>query len=643
MAFPYTDEETKNTGFEKTWSLNNGTQVHGASYFNGYQVVDGSASEYWWSLTNNVNNPSKVVNIQNYIVATSGRTVTFDDFNYVVNNIHGNDQGRSYYTSEEYITRRDRVIDKLVWIWGSLDDGGLVCFRPTPNEIAIYMIDGFFTIPAQGVPGDPDYHDATYGYSVNPVASPVNVNDFDWTRVCWFMNAIEYSNHPEQYQFYGYMRVGTNTNINQKCSVALFASPSLYEYEVAVPLTSINIIEQIPSAWLSNIGGNGAIFTLDAREFFMWDPGHVFTGKERLSGNPWGNSEIDDEDNPYYDSGFNNQGGGGASLDNNVDTSNPEDADIDNNSVDVCSSDLVLMYNPTPSEISSFNNFLYSGITDNIANTLKKLTSDPLQYIISLGLVHFDPPTGVRTNISFGGVDTNVSALRISKQMKSFDFGYIDLRNEFKSFVDYNSRASIYLPYIGYREIDINEVRGSRIRLKYNIDMLTGSCVAYLHISRDSRGNGDCRIYNNMYFFEGNCLLQIPMFATDNRGAVQALMNTLGAGVSLATGNVAGAVTGAVNAVTQQKVAVGRAGTIGSNYGYMSGQEAFIVIERPIISVPLNFGAYEGWTSNINEKVANLSGYTEIDPDTMWSDNFGHATAEECDMIKTIMNGGVYL
>jgi hypothetical protein len=199
------------------------------------------------------------------------------------------------------------------------------------------------------------------------------------------------------------------------------------------------------------------------------------------------------------------------------------------------------------------------------------------------------------------------------------------------------------LPYIGYREIDINEVRGSRIRLKYNIDMLTGSCVAYLHISRDSRGNGDCRIYNNMYFFEGNCLLQIPMFATDNRGAVQALMNTLGAGVSLATGNVAGAVTGAVNAVTQQKVAVGRAGTIGSNYGYMSGQEAFIVIERPIISVPLNFGAYEGWTSNINEKVANLSGYTEIDPDTMWSDNFGHATAEECDMIKTIMNGGVYL
>ena len=406
---------------------------------------------------------------------------------------------------------------------------------------------------------------------------------------------------------------------------------------------TMNIIEQMPAAWLSNIGGNGAIFTLGASSFFMWDPDHVFTGKERLSGNPWGNSEIDDEENPYYDSGFNNQGGGGASLDNNVDTSNPEDADIDNNGVDVCSSDLVLMYNPTPSEISSFNNFLYSGITDSIANTLKKLTSDPLQYIISLGLVHFDPPTGVRTNISFGGVDSGVSALRISKQMKSFDFGYIDLRNEFKSFVDYNSRASIYLPYIGYREVDINEVRGSRIRLKYNIDMLTGSCVAYLHISRDSRGNGDCRIYNNMYFFEGNCLLQIPMFATDNRGAVQALMNTLGAGVSLATGNVAGAVTGAVNAVTQQKVSVGRAGTIGSNYGYMSGQEAFIVIERPIISAPLNFGAYEGWTSNINEKVANLSGYTEIDPDTMWSDNFGHATAEECEMIKTIMNGGVYL
>jgi hypothetical protein len=67
------------------------------------------------------------------------------------------------------------------------------------------------------------------------------------------------------------------------------------------------------------------------------------------------------------------------------------------------------------------------------------------------------------------------------------------------------------------------------------------------------------------------------------------------------------------------------------------------VIERPIMQVPYNFGAFEGWTSNIYEKVSNLKGYTEIDSDTIWSDNFGHATAEECDMIKTIMNGGVYL
>ena len=173
--------------------------------------------------------------------------------------------------------------------------------------------------------------------------------------------------------------------------------------------------------------------------------------------------------------------------------------------------------------------------------------------------------------------------------------------------------------------------------------MITGSCVAYIHISRSARSNADCSIFHTMYSFEGNCLTQLPMFATDNRGAIQSLLSVAGAGVSLATGNVAGAVTGLVNGVTTQKISVGRAGSLASNYGYIAPQNPYIIAERPIVNVPINFGAFEGWTSNIRRTVSQLKGYTEIDSDTMWSDNFGHATAEECEMIKTIMNGGVYL
>ena len=643
MAFPYVSDEVKNATYEIDLEFNNGTQCHMSSYFSGYQLVNGSADEYWYSLTRFANNPSSVVNIQPYIVATSGNVVTPSDFDYIFNNIHGNDKGSDYYLSDEYIELRDIVFPKVKWIWGSPDDGGFCCYRPSAEEIAFVVIDGFYEIPAEGEPGNPDYHDATYGYSVNYVINPLTINDYDFTRVCFMMNAIEVQNDPSLNQFHGYFRIADKNDIGKKVSVGIMTQDlQLGEYDVAIPFTDMTIIEALLPTWIDTLNADGYIFTLGARQFAMWDVGHVFDGKTRLSGNPYGNAEIDDESNPYYDTGFSDQGGGGASLDNNVGTSDPGDADIDNNGVDVCSSNLVLMYSPTPAQISALNTFLYSGITTSIEASLKKLTSDPLQYIISLGLVHFKPPTGATTNISFGGVDTGVGAARINKQMKSFDCGYIDLRNEFKSFIDYNSRVSIYLPYIGQRELNINEVRGSRIRLKYNIDMLTGSCIAYLHISRQSRGNGDCRIYNNMYFFEGNCMLQIPMFATDNRGTMQALLSAAGAGVSLATGNVAGAVSGIVGAATQQRVAVGRAGSIGSNYGYMSGQEAYLIIERPIMSTPKNFGAFEGWTSNMYKKISSLKGYTEIDPDTLWTDSMDCTEAEAAEL-KSLFNSGVYL
>lgn len=638
--FPYVSDITKTTTTEDGIKFNNGKSIHISSYFRGYQRVNNSEYEYWWTTTEGCNNPSSVFSLQSFV--NNAKIIDGSYVDYVFNSMFSNKQPESYYETNEYITKRDIVYDNLTFIWGDADNGGLCCFKDSryENKLSFLMINGFFNW-SDGV-------NLRYGYYTISGGSAIDTSFWDMSRVQFRYVATDKPDRLDQ--FVALMCYPSRTSATTVTVAGLTMSP-IYQYTVYSALADYNQLGTLPTDWYESDLGNDPIscFAVPTETVqTMYDPNHtdlqlLNDGYLKMKGNPYADAQIDDSTNPYYDTGFNDQGGGQASLDNNTDTSNPEDCDIDNNPIDVCNSNLVLMYNPTPAEISSFNDFLYSGITDSIANTLKKLTSDPLQYIVSLGLVHFTPPTSVKTPITFGGIDTGVSAYRISKQMKSFDFGYIDIKNEFKSFVDFNGRASIYLPYIGYRELDLNELRGSRIRLKYNVDMLTGSCIAYLHISRDSRGSGDCKIYNNMYFYEGNCLLQVPMFATDNRGAIQSLLSVAGAGVSLATGNPLGFATGVTEAVTQQKVAVGRAGTIGSNYGYMSGQEAFIVIERPIMQVPYNFGAFEGWTSNIYEKVSNLQGYTEIDEDTIWSDNFGHATAEECDMIKTIMNGGVYL
>lgn len=634
--FPYVPEEQKELYNEYDQELNNGGTVHISSYFNGATSVSGSSYEYWMAPTKSLDNSSGFLNAYGWVGVA--KPLADADFQYCINSIFDNAHTEDYYKTTEYQEKMEIVKNALTFIWGDIDNGGLCCYKPSSDtsKITFYIINGYFSKWGEN---DVKLYGYSYGYM-----GEHTIATYDWTKVQFRYKAYEVN---DTYQCYATMCFPEKANENKVSIGRIKFNP--YGYEVAEALADYEKLSYFPVEWYEGDDpfGDDPMFVFNTnatgevkRDMFG---NFDFTTLTHLWGNPWADMKIDDEDNPYAGTGFTNDAGGGASLDNDVDTNSPEDDGASNIPYDAITSGAVKVYNPSSAQIQEFNQFLYSGITDSIATTLKKLTSDPLQYIISLGMVHFTPSSAVSGPITFGGIDTEVNAKIINKQHMTFNFGSIDVKNEFKSFIDYNTQASLYLPYIGQRSIDINEIRGSRITLVYNIDIITGSTVAYLHVSRASRGSGDCKIYHTMYTFEGNCLTQIPMFATDNRGAIQSLLGVVGAGVSLATGNVAGAVASGVNALTQQKIAVGRAGTLSSNYGFISRQKPALILERPIISTPINFGAFEGWTSNIRRKISSLSGYTEIDENTIWTDNFGHATEEECEMIKNIMNGGVYL
>ena len=636
--FPYVPDYVKDYHEEYDQELNNGGTVHIASYFRGYTSVGGSSYEYWWAPTRQVKNPSGFCNMYGWVAVA--KPLDDADFQYVFNSIFDYPHTESYYTTTEYQEAYERVNNNLTFIWGDINNGGLCCYKPASDtsKITFYIINGYFSKWGEN-------DEKLYGYSFGYMGEHL-IATYDWTKVNFRYNASEASDG-DIYQCYATMCFPEKANENKVSIGGLKFDP--YGYEVKIALGEYDLLASLGTDWYDPddlILNSDPMFIFNCQAtneqtrdmFGNFD----FTTLTHLWGNPFADMAIDDDDNPYAGTGFNNGDGGGASLDNNVDTNAPEDDAASNIPYDAITSGAVKVYNPTSAELTAFNNFLYSGVTDSIANNLKKLTSDPLQYIISLGMVHFTPSSSVSGPITFGGIDSEVDAKIINKQYMTFDFGYIDIKDEFKSFIDYKSSASVYLPYIGQRQLDINEIRGSRVRLVYNIDIISGSAVAYIHISRASRGNGDCKIYHTMYTFEGNCLTQIPMFATDNRGAIQALLGVASAGVSLATGNVGGAVSSAVGAITQEKVTVGRAGTLSSNYGYISRQKPAIIIERPIISTPINFGSFEGWTSNIYRKISSLQGYTETDPETVWSNNI-HCTDNEAAEIRNLFNSGVYV
>lgn len=349
--------------------------------------------------------------------------------------------------------------------------------------------------------------------------------------------------------------------------------------------------------------------------------------------------EVLDPDN---NNGTNTGGGDGGYPTNSDTCKDPDDTDL--NTINVVNSGLVTLYNPSMGTLQNFANFLFTGITDAIADQLKKLLSNPLDYVLFCSLCKFTPSTTTAEEISFCGIGSGVSAPKIPNQFHTIDCGTVHIPEPSRTALDFNphSKIQLYLPYCGIHELS-DDVIGADVRIKYNIDLLSGSCVASVEVKRGSRCSTDAELNSSLYKFNGNCYLTMPLSATDWRGAYNSMVQFAGGIVSTAAGNPMAGIGEIASAVTQQKVAVARSGQGGSNYGHMSDGKPYFILNRPIPSIPTNFKSFEGYVSNIRYKVSQLKGYTEIDENTIWTDNFGKATEKECQRIKEIMNGGVYL
>lgn len=375
----------------------------------------------------------------------------------------------------------------------------------------------------------------------------------------------------------------------------------------------------------------------------------VAPNEVKISGTPYGGADIDPDSNPYAEGGTATTGGGNGSFDNSCDT-NPATGS-GQFTIDAINSGFLTLYNPSKSEIQDFNDFLFSGITEDMSAVLKRLISSPLDYVLFISMCHFQPNTSSRGIIKFCGLDSGVTSNVIGHQMQEIDCGTLTLNEdaETKSFLSYNPyfRISAYLPYIGIINLDPDLVMDGSIHLVYWVDLCTGSCIAQLEVNRNSRQVGDPTLKPNVVMeYQGNCFLNLPLSATDWRGLFQSVVQFAGGALGAATGNAAGLGTIA-SAVTAEKYHAVHSGQMGTNYGYMGKQVPYLILERPILQTPQEFGSYEGYPSNLYRKLSEVSGYTELDPDTLWigtyTDPMDGITEAEADMIRECFNNGVYV
>ena len=317
-------------------------------------------------------------------------------------------------------------------------------------------------------------------------------------------------------------------------------------------------------------------------------------------------------------------GGGGGSYDLSSDTIDFPDLP----SLSASNSGLIALYNPSISELMALSDWLWS---KSLLDTLEKMYAQPMDLIVSLNIVpvaptHFD---GVQA-IKIGGVDTDVSAQKLSSQYEIFDCGYIDIPEYYGSAMDYGqyTRVSLYLPYCNVVELKTDEIMGGRVHVKYYIDMFNGSCVAMVKCTRQN-------LNSVLYSFEGNVAVNLPVTSTDFSNMYNAIIK--GGVNAIQSGSpISGAVDTAIN-VMFSKPNVQRSGTVSSSGGLLGLKKPYLIIERAIQSLPSNYAQNYGYPSNITDYLYNLNGYTEIE--SVITNNLRCTQVEQDEIINLLKEG----
>lgn len=337
---------------------------------------------------------------------------------------------------------------------------------------------------------------------------------------------------------------------------------------------------------------------------------------------------------PYGDGESTSQGGQGEMTD----TSDP--IEIDSKPL-LTSGEFLRVYKTNATGLTALKEKLISnGFLDGL---IPKLRTDATDYLLGLNAIPLASTDVASDTIKIANLDTEVSAEYLTWYIADLDCGEIDIKEYFQTFMDYSpyTKLSIYLPYCATIPLNIDMFQNDKIKLKYRIDFLTGYCLAII-----SNSEGVVTTAT------GNCAYNLPIRSNDynnivSRGlaVVGGIVGTAGA---LATGNVPLAV-GTAGATLAGGLSLGNAmekpnvysnGSLGGNYGLLGNKTPYLIIQRPTISVPKDYGKTIGYMSRITAKLGELTGYTVVEEIHL---EHISATDDEKRLIENALKSGVIL
>lgn len=340
--------------------------------------------------------------------------------------------------------------------------------------------------------------------------------------------------------------------------------------------------------------------------------------------------KTDNGDGSTFTAHDGTEGSNGYTKDDDKGYEDNKDKDDDDTDTHVLSSGIGVLtstFHMTKERLVQLGQFLWGS---SIFDEFSLINNNPIENIISCKAIPY-AISGTTKEITLGNVKTGVNGEKISQNFSKQTIGSVAIAEHYHNFLDYApyTNVIIYLPYIGFKELDASLVMGKTLLIEYTLDVITGGCLAQIYV-------GKIRLYE----FTGNIGVDISITAS-NRAQVESAYINAGVGVvsSAMSGNVTGAVNSIIGAATSQYHYSGT-GNPSPSCVASTNRTCYVVIDRPQYQPLKAFNHTRGRMCCLSKTIGNLKGYTVCDGNIDISGI--SATDEEKDEIVNILSTGFF-
>ena len=165
--------------------------------------------------------------------------------------------------------------------------------------------------------------------------------------------------------------------------------------------------------------------------------------------------------------------------------------------------DFFTIYEPTNANMKKINDAIFINAADGTTINVQQYFSSYKKFYCKIPVAGYKPLKG-------GRYDFGEQAPYVKEHTIIVDCGSVEIPEQYQSLLDYSpfSRLTIYLPFIGFQDLDDKVIVGHTLKVQYVVDVLSGRCLAQLFV--DSTDLKSC-------FAEyGGTIAADEIFGTDN-------------------------------------------------------------------------------------------------------------------------------